>query len=81
MMDEHKAAMYLVAIVGIVAAVGILVLLIGNGVTASSESDLSGQAISRSTSSCCDGHANANGDLVCDHYWGSEFCRRQMLSE
>ena len=42
-MDEHKAAMYLVAIVGIVAAVGILVLLIGNGVTTSGESDITGQ--------------------------------------
>ena len=39
-MDEDKASMYIVAIVGVVAAVGIFVLLMGNSGT-----DLSGQAI------------------------------------
>ncbi|MBI5072991.1 hypothetical protein HZA99_04180 [Candidatus Woesearchaeota archaeon] len=41
-MNEDKAAMYLVAIVGVVAAVGILVLLMGAGIGSSS---YSGQAI------------------------------------
>ena len=40
-MDENKASIYLVAIVGVVAAVGILLLL--TGIT--SGGDLSGQAI------------------------------------
>lgn len=42
-MNEDKAAMYLVAIVGVVAAVGIIVLLMGAGI--GSSSDVSGQAI------------------------------------
>ncbi len=39
-MDENKTSMYLVAIVGIVAAVGIFVLLMGAGVSG----DVTGQA-------------------------------------
>ena len=39
-MDEKKASMYIVAIVGVVAAVGILVLLMGAGIS----ENMTGQA-------------------------------------
>ena len=43
-MNDDKAAMYLVAIVGVVAAVGIVVLLMGAGVSVLN-TDVSGQAV------------------------------------
>lgn len=42
-MNENKTAVYLVAIVGIVAAVGILLLIINQG---TANTNMSGQAIS-----------------------------------
>ncbi len=44
-MNQNKTALYLLAIVGIVAAVGILTLLLNASVYVS-ESDLSGEAVS-----------------------------------
>lgn len=41
--NENKASLYLVAIVGVVAAVGIIVLLMGSGLSASG--DYTGQVI------------------------------------
>lgn len=43
-MNEDKASMYIVAIVGVVAAVGILVLLMGAGLEMSN--NFTGQAVS-----------------------------------
>ncbi len=48
MAKEDKANIYLVAIVGIVGAVGILVMLMNAGIGSSSNSDWSGQAIAGS---------------------------------
>ncbi len=76
--SEEKLQLYLVAIVGVVAAVGILVLLMNTGAVSSETNDLTGQVAARS---CCSGHADANGNLVCDHYWGSDFCTRQKLAQ
>lgn len=49
-MNEDKAAMYLVAIVGVVAAVGIIVLLMGVGISSTSD-NYTGQAIASTTKS------------------------------
>ncbi len=60
-MNEDKAAMYLVAIVGVVAAVGILVLLMNAGV--GSSSDYSGEAIRTMSSSSSSGISSTSSGL------------------
>ncbi len=77
MMDEHKAAMYLVAIVGIVAAVGILVLLMGSGVGDSSV-DISGQAVNPPGTTCCAWVDWSDGTQHCIS-WTRGLCPKRTL--
>ena len=67
-MDENKASLYLVAIVGVVAAVGILILLMGSGVGDSSV-DISGQATGTPAGMfCCASVQWSDGTTHCVSY-------------
>ena len=77
--SEEKLQLYIVAIVGVVAAVGILVLLMNTGAVSGETDDLTGQVVS----TCCAGHNDNNGNFVCEHRWSDKdgFCARQKLAQ
>ena len=77
-MDEDKASMYIVAIVGVVAAVGILVLLLNVGAVSSEESsDLTGQANIPAGNTCCAWVDWEDGTRHCIS--SAKVCPRQKL--
>ena len=70
--SEEKLQLYIVAIVGVVAAVGILVLLMNTGAVSGETDDLTGQVVS----TCCAGHNDNNGNFVKNQF---KNCRYSTL--
>jgi hypothetical protein len=73
---EEKVQLYIVAIVGVVAAVGILVLLMGTDTTSESDTDIIGQATTIPAGMfCCAPVTWSDGTTHCISY-SSKPCKR-----